>query len=102
MPLQWLTFAVTVVIQLLIAAWTVATINAQLKVQGGEIVKLRDWRHAFGPKEMILDAHVKQIEDHETRLRQLERHASDCSDDRHAGTLREIMAELLGKNAVAS
>jgi len=98
--IQWLSFAVTILIQLLIAAWTVATIKAQLNMQGGEIMKLRDWRHAFGPKEMVLDNHVKQIEDHEARIRQLERHPE--TDDRQASILRAIMAELLGRNGATA
>lgn len=72
MLVQWLTFAVMILIQIGVAAWTLSAIRTTLDVQGGEIKTLRERTHALAQKVMVIDGHEKQLGDHETRIRGLE------------------------------
>jgi hypothetical protein len=75
--LQWLTFAVMILIQAVAAGVIISAIRTTLSAHSEEIKSLREWRHAFGPKEMVYDDHGVQLKDHETRLRTVEtRHLS--------------------------
>lgn len=70
--LQWLTFAVMILIQAVAAGVIISAIRVTLAAHSEEIKSLRDWRHAFGPKEMVYDAHGKELKDHEARIRAVE------------------------------
>jgi hypothetical protein len=72
MLLQWLTFAVMILIQAVAAGVIISAIRVQLATHGEEIKALRDWRHDFGPKEMVYDSHGEELKDHEVRLRAVE------------------------------
>jgi hypothetical protein len=74
MLIQWLTFAVMILIQAVAAGVIISAIRVQLTTHGEEIKSLRDWRHDFAPKSMIIDDHGKQLVDHEERLRYVEKH----------------------------
>jgi hypothetical protein len=74
MLIQWLTFAVMILIQAVAAGVIISAIRVQLQTHGEEIKALRDWRHDFGPKSMIIDDHGKQLTDHEERIRHFEKH----------------------------
>jgi hypothetical protein len=74
MLIQWLTFAVMILIQAVAAGVIISAIRVQLQTHGEEIKALRDWRHDFGPKAMIIDDHGKQLTDHEERIRFFEKH----------------------------
>ena len=80
-----------ILIQGCVAAWTVSAISAKLNAQGMEINGLREWRHKFAPKEMVVDRHEQQIVDIESRLRILEKlQAKNEASDEHADVIREI------------
>lgn len=70
---QWLTFAVMVLIQAVMAAAIVSAIKTTLATHAEEIKRLRDWKHRLGPKEMVYDNFGNDIADHEARIRQLEK-----------------------------
>ena len=72
MPVAWMTFGLMLLIQVVAAVAIVARVNAKLEIHAIEIATLRDWRHKFGPKEMLLDEHVDLLKDHEARIRHLE------------------------------
>ena len=74
MLIQWLTFAVMILIQAVAAGVIISAIRVQLTSHGEEIKALRDWRHDFGPKAMIIDDQGRKLEDHEERLRYVEKH----------------------------
>ena len=74
MLIQWLTFAVMILIQAVAAAVIISAIRVQLKTHGEEIQALRTWRHDFGPKAMVIDDQGKKLEDHEVRIRSVEKH----------------------------
>jgi len=79
MLIQWLTFAVMILIQAVAAAAIISSMRSTLETYGKEIASLRDWRHAFGPKEMVLDDHTETLKDHEERIRDVEkRPRGDC------------------------
>lgn len=73
MLIQWLTFAVMILIQAVAAGAMLAAIRTTLADHTKEIERLREWRHKFGPKEMIYDDYGKQLVDHEARIRVTER-----------------------------
>lgn len=73
MLLQWLTFAVMILIQAVAAAAIIASMRATLQTYGEEIKALRDWRHSFGPKEMVIEDHTETLKDHEGRIRLVEK-----------------------------
>jgi hypothetical protein len=77
MVVQWLTFAVMILIQAVAASAIMASIRTTLKEHAHEIDRLREWRHKFGPKEMVYDDHGFKLADHETRIRVVERQAHD-------------------------
>ena len=77
MIIQWLTFAVMILIQAVAAVYIMASIRTTLTEHTHEIQRLRDWRHQFGPKEMVYDDHGFKLIDHEARLRVVERQAHD-------------------------
>jgi hypothetical protein len=83
MVIQWLTFAVMILIQGLAAVWVIAKIQTTMQVQGIEIEKLRTWRHNVGPQEMVVQGHGSELQDHEGRLRKLESAGNrmDCTLD---------------------
>lgn len=70
--IQWLTFAVMILIQAVAAGAMLAAIRTTLADHTKEIQRLRDWRHQFGPKEMVYDTYGHQLADHETRIRGVE------------------------------
>ncbi len=72
MLVQWLTFAVMVLIQSLAAVWVVSAIRTALDIQGREIQTLRDRWHALASKIMAVEQHEKELVDHESRIRALE------------------------------
>ncbi len=72
MVIQWLTFAVMILIQTVTAVWILAAIRTTLEVQGGEIKMLRERWHDLAPKVMVVESHIKLLDDHETRIRSLE------------------------------
>jgi hypothetical protein len=72
MLLQWLTFAVMILIQAVAAGAMLAAIRTTLADHTKEIERLREWRHRFGPKEMVYDDYGFQLKDHETRIRGVE------------------------------
>lgn len=72
MLIQWLTFAVMILIQAVAAGVIISAIRVTLAAHSEEIKALRDWRHAFGPKEMVYDAHGEELKDHEARIRAVE------------------------------
>ena len=80
MLLQWLTFAVMILIQAVAAAIVISAMRTTLATYGEEIKALREWRHKFGPKEMVIDQHELDLKDHEGRIREIERqrHISNC------------------------
>ena len=81
MLVQWLTFAIMILIQTCVAVWAVSAIRTALDAQGAEIKALREWRHEFGPKAMVIDDHTEKLGDHESRLRALEHRpglSADC------------------------
>ena len=99
MLLQWLTFAVMILIQAVAAGVIISAIRTTLKVQGEEIKSLRDWRHAFGPKEMVYDDHGVQLRDHESRLRTVEtRHLTrveiEACPVEHCPILKQHLTDL--------
>jgi hypothetical protein len=69
MLLQWLTFAVMILIQAVAAAAVMSAIRTTLSEHTKEIERLREWHHKFGPKEMVYDDYGNQLRDHETRIR---------------------------------
>lgn len=73
MPIQWLTFAVTILIQTAVAVWTISAIRTTLDVHEQEIKTLRDWKHTAVNKLMSVDQHERDLIDHEMRLRDLEK-----------------------------
>jgi hypothetical protein len=77
MLIQWLTFAVMILIQAVAAGVIISSIRTTLTEHTHEIQRLRDWRHHFGPKEMVYDDHGLRLTDHENRLRIVERQAHD-------------------------
>jgi hypothetical protein len=77
MIIQWLTFAVMILIQAVAAVYIMASIRTTLTEHTVEIQRLRDWRHHFGPKEMVYDDHGLRLTDHESRIRVVERQAHD-------------------------
>jgi hypothetical protein len=77
MIIQWLTFAVMILIQAVAAGVIMASIRTTLAEHTHEIERLREWRHKFGPKEMVYDDHGLRLTDHEARLRIVERKAHD-------------------------
>lgn len=80
MVLQWLTFAVMILIQAVAAGVIISAIRTTLEQHGQEIKSLRDWRHSFGPKEMVYDAMGAEVKEHEARLRAMEvRRAMECT-----------------------
>jgi len=82
MVLQWLTFAVMILIQAVAAGVIISAIRTTLATHTEEIKSLRDWRHKFGPKEMVIDDHDEKLKDHEIRIRAVERHQGEgCSVD---------------------
>ena len=98
MLLQWLTFAVMILIQAVAAGVIISAIRTTLKVQGEEIKSLRDWRHSFGPKEMVYDDHGIQLRDHESRIRTVEtRHLSRVEVEACPVTDCEIRRKYLGE-----
>lgn len=79
MLIQWLTFAVMILIQAVAAGVIISAIRTTLVAHSEEIKSLRDWRHKFGPKEMVIDDHEERLKDHETRIRVTEtRHRSQA------------------------
>ena len=88
-----------ILIQALAAAWAVSAIRTTLTAQGLEINNLRDWRHKFGPKEMMVDAHDKVLADHEARLRVVERMQGQAeTDEKQAVAIRTLWLEMARKN----
>ena len=73
MVIQWLTFAVMILIQAVAAGVIISAIRVTLATHGEEIKFLRDWRHSLAPKEMLIDDHVEQLKDHEQRIRVVEK-----------------------------
>jgi hypothetical protein len=73
MLLQWLTFAVMILIQAVAAGAMLAAIRTTLADHTKEIERLREWRHRFGPKEMVYDKYGEILVDHESRIRVTER-----------------------------
>lgn len=73
MIIQWLTFAVMILIQAVGAAIVISSMRTTLESYGAEIKALRDWRHSFGQKEMVYDDHGKTLDDHEVRIRVVEK-----------------------------
>jgi hypothetical protein len=80
MLVQWLTFAVMILIQAVAAAVIISAIRVQLATHGEEIKSLRDWRHEMAPKAMLINDHVEQLKDHEERIRYVEKHPSSPVD----------------------
>jgi hypothetical protein len=78
MLVQWLTFAVMILIQAVAAAVIITSIRTTLLTQGLEIEKLRTWRHEVGPQSMVISGHAEELHDHETRLRAVEKQRPDC------------------------
>ena len=78
MILQWLTFAVMILIQAVAAGVIISAIRTTLASHSEEIKGLRDWRHSFGPKEMVIADHTEQLKDHESRIRLVERKPSEA------------------------
>jgi hypothetical protein len=70
--IQWLTFAVMILIQAVAAGAMLAAIRTTLADHTKEIERLREWRHKFGPKEMVYDTYGNKLDDHETRIRGVE------------------------------
>ena len=77
MLLQWLTFVVMILIQAVAAVAMISAMRTTLTEHATEIQRLRDWRHRFGPKEMVYDEYGHRIEDHESRIRGVERTSHD-------------------------
>lgn len=73
MLIQWLTFAVMILIQAVAAGAMLAAIRTTLADHTKEIERLREWRHKFGPKEMVYDRYGEVLVDHEARIRVTER-----------------------------
>jgi hypothetical protein len=73
MIIQWLTFAIMILIQAVAAGVIISAMRTTLTTYGEEIRALRDWRHSFGPKEMVITDHGEQLKDHETRIRDVEK-----------------------------
>lgn len=73
MLIQWLTFAVMILIQAVAAGAMLAAIRTTLADHTKEIERLREWRHKFGPKEMVYDKYGEVLTDHEARIRVTER-----------------------------
>lgn len=83
MILQWITFAVMILIQAVAAAAVISSMRATLASYGVEIKSLRDWRHEMAPKAMLISDHGETLRDHEGRLRVVEKdhgmfHIEDC------------------------
>ena len=79
MIIQWLTFAVMILIQAVAAAAIISSMRATLATYGEEIKALLDWRHEFGPKDMVISDHTETLKDHEGRIREVEkRPRGDC------------------------
>jgi uncharacterized membrane protein (DUF106 family) len=72
MLLQWLTFAVMILIQAVAAGVIISAIRVTLDQHGKEIEKLREWKHMMAPKEMMVADHGEQLKDHEMRIRATE------------------------------
>ena len=70
---SWLTFAVMVLIQAVMAASIISAIKTTLNAHSAEIERLRDWKHEFGPRQMVYDGWGKVLEDYEDRIRDLEK-----------------------------
>ncbi len=95
MLIQWLTFAVMILIHLSVAAWAVSAIKTTLTVQGTEIQNLRDWRHSLASKEMMIDQHGVVLADHEARIRVIEKEQTQADmDEKQALAIRALWAEL--------
>lgn len=77
MLLQWLTFAVMILIQAVAAGAMLAAIRTTLAEHGKEIERLREWRHHVEPKEMVYDDYGTTLKDHESRIRTVERVAHE-------------------------
>lgn len=73
MLIQWLTFAVMILIQAVAAGAMLSAIRTTLSEHSKEIDRLREWRHRIGPKEMVYDEYGHRLDDHETRIRGVER-----------------------------
>ena len=74
MVLQWISFGLMISIQVGVAVWCVATISTTLTDHGKEIERLREWRHKLASKEMTYDSYAMELQDHEARIRQVEKH----------------------------
>ena len=72
MLLQWLTFAVMILIQAVAAISMLSAIRTTLVDHGKEIERLRDWRHRMAAKEMVYDEYGHRLDDHESRIRATE------------------------------
>ena len=62
-----------ILIQAVAAGVIISAMRTTLATYGEEIKSLRDWRHSFGPKEMVISDHGEQLKDHETRIRDVEK-----------------------------
>ena len=77
MLIQWLTFACMVLIQAVAAVWAISAIRTTLEQHSVEIQTLRDFKHEMTSKGMAVDQHEREIVDHETRLRVVEKLAHE-------------------------
>ena len=89
MAIQWITFGVMMLVQIVGAVVFIGKLDTRLTAlmaamakdldnQGKEIISLREWRHKFGPKEMVYDElgdRMDRIEEHVDRLRDRGRHS---------------------------
>lgn len=70
---QWISIGVVVLVQLGGFVALFSRMNYIIGEMQKEIAALREWRHEFGQKEMVYDNHSAELQDHEVRLRMLER-----------------------------
>ena len=77
MILQWVTFVVMIAIQAIAASAMLSALRTTLAEHAKEIERLREWRHKFGPKEMVYDQYGLDLKDHESRIRNVERQAHE-------------------------
>lgn len=49
-------------------AGLIASFTEQIKTLRDEVDRLREWRHDFGPKEMVISDHDRRIENLERRV----------------------------------
>lgn len=75
MMTQWISIAIVLLIQLGGFVALFSRMNYIIGEMKKEVEALRGWRHDFGQKEMVYDNHTVVLQDHEIRLRVLERHA---------------------------